>query len=66
MKVGDLVQLIAAVLKPRVGVVMEVDNILPGNDPYNSAWVRWTDNTDWEIVYREDVIMLSGAINESR
>ena len=66
MKVGDLVQLIAAVLKTRVGVVMEVDNILPGNDFYNSAWVRWTDNTDWEIVYREDVIMLSGAINESR
>ena len=66
MKVGDLVQLIAAVLKTRVGVVMEVDNIPPGNDPHDLAWVRWTDNTDWEIVYREDVIMLSGAINESR
>jgi len=60
MKVGDLVQLIAAVLKPRVGVVMEVDNILPESDRSCCAWVRWTGNTDWEIVYREDVIMLSG------
>jgi hypothetical protein len=62
MKVGDLVGEIGTCDDmTRVGIVMEVGETIAdvtlGRDI--GAWVRWVGNTDWEIVYPDEVIVVS-------
>ena len=47
----------------RVGIIMEATQIqMPEGDPDIMAMVLWTGNTDWEIIYPEDVIVISEAV----
>ena len=62
MKVGDLVgEITSSRGRTRVGIVMEVAETIAdvtlGRDI--GAWVRWVGNTDWEIVYPDEVIVVS-------
>ena len=67
MQVGDLVQEIITYEgggspdSGRVGIVMEIAESLgvPFLGHGFGAWVRWCGNVDWEIIYPEDVIILS-------
>ena len=66
MKVGDLVQEVLASGIPRrnllgrVGIVMEATEMeLGGGDRDIMGMVLWTGNTDWEIIYPEDIIIIS-------
>ena len=66
MKVGDLVQeklrMWTGDRLGRVGIIMEATQIqMPEGDPDIMAMVLWTGNTDWEIIYPEDVIIISEA-----
>ena len=58
MKVGDLVQekltMWTGDRLGRIGIVMEIAE----NSPL-AHWVRWCGNVDWDIIYPEDVIILS-------
>ena len=67
MKVGDLVQeklrMCSGTWLRRVGIIMEATQIqMPEGDPDIMAMVLWTGNTDWEIIYPEDVIVISEAV----
>ena len=67
MKVGDLVQekliMWSGDRLGRVGIIMEATQIpMPEGDPYIMGMVLWTGNTDWEIIYPEDVIVISEAV----
>ena len=66
MQVGDLVQEIITHEHGnkdggRVGIVMEVAETLADVTLGQGfgAWVRWCGNVDWEIIYPEDIIILS-------
>tara|TARA_Y100000590_G_scaffold325107_1_gene368810 strand:- start:100 stop:309 length:210 start_codon:yes stop_codon:yes gene_type:complete len=65
MKVGDLVQekltMWSGDRLGRVGIVMEIAETLADVtlDQGFGAWVRWCGNVDWDIIYPEDVIILS-------
>ena len=66
MKVGDLVQekliMWSGDRLGRVGIIMEATQIpMPEGDPDIMGMVLWTGNTDWEIIYPEDVIIISEA-----
>ena len=66
MKVGDLVQekliMWSGARLGRVGIIMEATQIpMPEGDPDIMGMVLWTGNTDWEIIYPEDVIIISEA-----
>ena len=68
MKVGDLVQEIITYEgggspdSGRVGIIMEATQIqMPEGDPDIMGMVLWTGNTDWEIIYPEDVLIVSRA-----
>lgn len=67
MKVGDLVQekliMWSGDRLGRVGIIMEATQIqMPEGDPDIMGMVLWTGNTDWEIIYPEDVIVISEAV----
>tara|TARA_R100001594_G_scaffold90530_1_gene124927 strand:- start:1074 stop:1280 length:207 start_codon:yes stop_codon:yes gene_type:complete len=67
VKVGDLVQekliMWSGDRLGRVGIIMEATQIqMPEGDPDIMAMVLWTGNTDWEIIYPEDVIVISEAV----
>ena len=67
MKVGDLVQekliMWSGDRLGRVGIIMEATQIpMPEGDPDIMGMVLWTGNTDWEIIYPEDVIIISEAV----
>ena len=65
MKVGDLVQeklrMWTGDQLGRVGIVMEIAETLADVTLGQGfgAWVRWCGNVDWDIIYPEDVIILS-------
>ena len=66
MQVGDLVQEVITHEHGnkdggRVGIVMEIAETLADVTLGQGfgAWVRWCGNVDWEIIYPEDVIILS-------
>ena len=67
MQVGDLVQEVMASGIPRrnllgrVGIVMEVAETIADVTLGRGfgAWVRWFGNVDEDIVYDEDIIILS-------
>jgi len=68
VKVGDLVQEVLASGIPRrnllgrVGIVMEATEMeLGGGYKDTMGMVLWTGNTDWEIIYPEDIIILNKA-----
>ena len=66
MKVGDLVQetlrMWTGEQLGRIGIVMEATTIpMPDEEPDIMGMVLWTGNTDWEIVYPEDVVIVSEA-----
>ena len=47
----------------RIGIIMEATQIqMPEGDPDIMGMVLWTGNTDWEIIYPEDVIVISEAV----
>ena len=67
MKVGDLVQekliMWSGDRLGLVGIIMEATQIpMPEGDPDIMGMVLWTGNTDWEIIYPEDVIVISEAV----
>jgi hypothetical protein len=67
VQVGDLVQekliMWSGDRLGRVGIIMEATQIqMPEGDPDIMAMVLWTGNTDWEIIYPEDVIVISEAV----
>ena len=67
MKVGDLVQekliMWSGDRLGRIGIIMEATQIqMPEGDPDIMGMVLWTGNTDWEIIYPEDVIVISEAV----
>jgi hypothetical protein len=67
VKVGDLVQekliMWSGDRLGRVGIIMEATQIqMPEGDPDIMGMVLWTGNTDWEIIYPEDVIIISEAV----
>ncbi len=67
MQVGDLVQekliMWSGDRLGRVGIIMEATQIqMPEGDPDIMGMVLWTGNTDWEIIYPEDVIIISEAV----
>ena len=68
MQVGDLVQELITYegggspdSGGRVGIVMEIAETLADVTLGQGfgAWVRWCGNVDWEIIYPEDIIILS-------
>ena len=66
MQVGDLIQEVITHEHGnkdggRVGIVMEIAETLADVTLGQGfgAWVRWCGNVDWEIIYPEDIIILS-------